>query len=827
MVLNTISEAVQRFDESPEIRNNPRLGDNLKSVLRRYILPSYDFTPEELRHQLDQCLAKVSLRDLKDFEAKFEAQLQLLQSQGTLPSAGTVRNYRSALNRFRGWVEEQPWFVPVLPVGPQSDRAPVMSVGRSKAVLTEQKRAAKQTFGYLAAFPLQPQVLTLESLPETVQQQFLGLEAFWTKPDVPARKGDPIEAAKFAICQNVLLVFVDWLSIEKALPAAELNLQSMGVMEDLQAFIEWGLLQKQGYGWASEVAEVALLVVKWANPQSKQYHFADVPVIWPLKRYIQQLKSQREDIGFYRLQPSEVSERLRVQLDRYRSFCLDLEVPERKGKAIAEKTLKVYFEGIHAFLGWLHRYSPWLTSLSELELADITNLDLLQPFISWGINVRKNRYGWAKNVGQTALSVAKFLNPQARRKDFSDVEQVELVREYARYLQEQDRNQEGKDEPEGRLLTFQEAQVIVEYLKKCCAPLDKYGDERSFRAQLQAWQRYLIIALLTYCPVRQKEIREMEQGKTLFREADRYWVKLKPSQHKAGRRTGKGREYPLPQHLTADLDTWWEKWRSTIPTSHRLVFIQTGANRCPETQGRPLNETGVTDLVGDSITSATGILFGESFEVTPHSFRDIGVTYQRRYGRPEQQEAFAELMGHTPQEANRTYNRQTSRERTQKADGWWQLQLPLSAPESNHLPKVIPQSWSDEDDYELSHLDPSVTENLQLKQLRDQVVLALWALEEFTWAQLHRANVGDLVEHDNCYRLEVNSREGQREVLLKPQMTQIIRRYFDKRTALGEELMPLSPFLIAIGNRAGGKRLWPRGIQVVVEAYLGKVSSRG
>lgn len=95
---------------------------------------------------------------------------------------------------------------------------------------------------------------------------------------------------------------------------------------------------------------------------------------------------------------------------------------------------------------------------------------------------------------------------------------------------------------EEKLVTFEQCVDVVKYLRKCCAPKrtafrkgqgkNHAGRKRSDEAIMLSWLRYLLVAILTYCPIRQRELRDLELGKTLFREEDGYVVRLRPEDHK-------------------------------------------------------------------------------------------------------------------------------------------------------------------------------------------------------------------------------------------------------------------------------------------------------
>ncbi len=102
--------------------------------------------------------------------------------------------------------------------------------------------------------------------------------------------------------------------------------------------------------------------------------------------------------------------------------------------------------------------------------------------------------------------------------------------------------------------------------------------------------RYTLIKLLVFCPIRQREIWELELGRTLKREEFVYVIRLSPEDHKTGSATGLSREFLLPEVLTATLDEWLNVWRVRVTTNYQLVFISLGSKRHSELIGQPLLE---------------------------------------------------------------------------------------------------------------------------------------------------------------------------------------------------------------------------------------------
>lgn len=365
-----------------------------------------------------------------------------------------------------------------------------------------------------------------------------------------------------------------------------------------------------------------------------------------------------------------------------RYFLTAKEVAKRQDPPLRAVTFRTRRSDILRFLGWLKQYKGFL--LEDLCLELMADRDLLEEFVCWGINERGNTYAWAGQAAAASLNIAKWLHHKRSKKLlYEDVTAITTLRDYGRDLDHK-RKVQGTNieaEKEEKFLTFAECEQLVAYLKQCCAPRRKYYREdgscrstnkRSDRAIISAWQHYLIVAILVYCGLRQREIRELELGKTLFREADGYWVKQAPEDHKIGSKTGKGKEFRLPEHLTEDLDEWFKVWRPKMPLQgHNQVFALMGSQARPEAMGKPFTESLLGNFVTRRVYKATSFLFQEPKRVNPHFFRNLVITHQRKHGDPSQKEPLATMMGQSVETADKTYNLMTRRERTAKVQNWW------------------------------------------------------------------------------------------------------------------------------------------------------------
>jgi integrase len=641
----TALDVYKLFKSSPEYLQNPGLDNNLKTALR-IALQALDFRAEDLkREQLDVCLGQVLLSQLQQIEALLDTSIDTLRQSGRKLSDGSLRNYRSALTRFMNWLRDQRWYYTPLP-REDENRAPAMSVRKSRARRAEDKRQKEETLPFLAWDGLKDVLIDPDQLNPEVLTQLKDYECFWTTTEIGLRKGPPMQPKTIQRSLVAIYFLLGWFNQHQGVKPKKLTLETITQPAEIMVCIDWAVTERQQtYCWASDLVKVAIMVAKFCNPHARNYDYRDIPTVKALRFFLGEIRKLREDVGEYSLQFEQFPDGLKKDWSAFEHFCLEPEVPERKTSPISERTFRNYREAAWGILGWQHNVQG--IPVEDLALANVADITVLQGCISYLVNERKTGYGRAVNFAYGAMAVAKWLNPQSKRRNFGDIEQVAEIRDYVGYLRQQHRDEGPRQDLENKRLSFFEAQQVVEYLKQACAPLDKYGDERSQDAIMSSWQAYLIVSILTYCPVRQREIREMTLNSTLFREADGYWVKLKPKQHKAGKKSRKGREYPLPKHLTEDLDHWLDTFRPRVLTDHDLVFMRMGSNRNPATRGEPLNEGDMSELVSGAVQRATAVLFEEPRDTTPHVYRRIAVTFQRRHGRPEQREAFAELMGHT------------------------------------------------------------------------------------------------------------------------------------------------------------------------------------
>ena len=382
----------------------------------------------------------------------------------------------------------------------------------------------------------------------------------------------------------------------------------------------------------------------------------------------------------YGLKEEELTPKLNQQIEDLHNYLTTLHVSDQgENVPIRDRSWQGYRVQLLLFLGWLKNVSEF--ALDELDLTAMADKLMLKDYLQWHLSTRGNGRGHAVHVCMTALNVAKWhYGKHSQRRNFQDCTPVLDIRYIAANLSKRMKNDRRTTSVQAlseKLLEFEECHAVVEHLRSCCAERGSNGKKRSTRAIIDSWQKYLIIAILVYTAVRQLEIRELElNGQNLKRAPDGWWVFLLPGKHKTGSKTGEPRAYPLftgplKEQLTKDLDTYVNQIRPLASLKHDYLFFLHGSSRYPESRGkRILNANHLAILVPTVMTRASAQVYGVSNmkSPSPHDFRRIFCNWLYTYGTAQEQELFAELMGHSVEEARRTYAMVKSHVITCRAD---------------------------------------------------------------------------------------------------------------------------------------------------------------
>ncbi|MBD0270240.1 MAG: hypothetical protein ICV77_18360, partial [Cyanobacteria bacterium Co-bin8] len=231
MSVPTVLEAYEQFNQSEECQANPRLIDNLRTTLRRYVLPSYgQFTPTELKKDLEGCLAQIPLSTLLNQAS----QLLVALEQNVKPrnaqslSKGTVTNYRSALLRFFNWIYSQGW-EQTRQTAAVPDYAPTVHGPQSQSKAVSEERPE-----------VSPYSLKEEELTDTLQDQLKQLQSFLTGPATGDPTHHPVSQDTFRSYKESIFCLLGWLKNIQKVELESLALEQVTDRGQLEDFIEWG-----------------------------------------------------------------------------------------------------------------------------------------------------------------------------------------------------------------------------------------------------------------------------------------------------------------------------------------------------------------------------------------------------------------------------------------------------------------------------------------------------------------------------------------------------------------------------------------------------------
>jgi hypothetical protein len=150
------------------------------------------------------------------------------------------------------------------------------------------------------------------------------------------------------------------------------------------------------------------------------------------------------------------------------------------------------------------------------------------------------------------------------------------------------------------------------------AGLTASGAPREPRHVAASLQRYLVVAILSVVPDRQRTLRELEVGRTLLRrEADGAWIiKHGPADYKTGKRYGDRPPLLIAPFIYPELEAFISTWRAHLSPATPRLFVQ------PRT-GQPLNERALYVMFKYAALRLTGKA------THPHLVRDMIVTHLR------------------------------------------------------------------------------------------------------------------------------------------------------------------------------------------------------
>lgn len=347
--------------------------------------------------------------------------------------------------------------------------------------------------------------------------------------------------------------------------------------------------------------------LKWVMSQLWWHDIApeNMPELAPIRPKVPKKPTTRSRQEPYALKKEELPEPLLQQLEAYRQFRLDggeklwrqlnrekrksaklqrevsarqQRVPKPSFKAVSESTYRLEEKRFLEFFGWVVNIEK--IPVEDLKLELLLDLFLLEDYRDWKIEKRQLSHSTILQLLNGSSGVAKFNHiSETQHRNWSDIQVIRELRELQSeckefYVQEHEKNCDTTWDHQ--LLTHEELERLLPYLRQRCAPYTSKvskstekaikGEKQSDARVLWYYQAYLLVKLFVYLPNRSEEPRQYVEGKTLFRELDEqneYRYFAKNITHKNQRYNGL-RNYPLPNVLTADIDTWLRKYRPRV-----------------------------------------------------------------------------------------------------------------------------------------------------------------------------------------------------------------------------------------------------------------------
>ena len=374
---------------------------------------------------------------------------------------------------------------------------------------------------------------------------------------------------------------------------------------------------------------------------------------------------------------------LASELEQYYKF-MTQPSPYSQEDPIRAQTANVYMRHAKQFLGWYlkmkqkqnDKYDDDDPSIfSIIPNKDKDSATILIDFILWLRAERDVSVSYEANLlrGLVKLLKFRFAKESSSSQDdnpggttFTDIPIIKEIRKVHR-----DANQRAKLAPRAsdeqqKWISWPEFLKVVEWtqtelLTKMKAfqelPPSKrrYGkNDKDYcldQIQIAEWyQKYLILAIFSQIPDRQRTLRELELGRTFFKDQNTgcYVIKHGPDDYKTGKAYGERPPMQLPAELTESIDDFLEHWRPALRPSTNFVLVQSKT-------GKPMTGDSIYARVSRTCFNYTGK------RTNPHLLRDMIVTHVREsdHASEKQLEALALYMGHSIQMQRTSYDRRT------------------------------------------------------------------------------------------------------------------------------------------------------------------------
>jgi hypothetical protein len=335
--------------------------------------------------------------------------------------------------------------------------------------------------------------------------------------------------------------------------------------------------------------------------------------------------SQRCRLPPYALPERSFTEAQREEFDAFTRF-LTQPFFGAQVEPIAGVTAAKYCDHMRGMLGWLHSVRgiplPALSFRTAIPEASRAGVEVAFDYLQWlrterGVAVRTEGV-----VVRSIMAAAKFLyHPDSNvvansgDKPYQDLPVVKELRSMVNSGRQARKVASRTSEESLKWLDWPQYLALVKELKRECALLKPDGTPRPRRDVALSLQRYLIFATLSCVPDRQRTVRELEVGRTLVKEGDRWCIRHRSEDYKTGKAYGDRPPLVLAPRMYPELEAFIGTWRRELNPAHNYLFTQVN--------GDPFSDKNLWKTFWTASYRITGR------KTNPHLIRDSIVTYLR------------------------------------------------------------------------------------------------------------------------------------------------------------------------------------------------------
>lgn len=202
---------------------------------------------------------------------------------------------------------------------------------------------------------------------------------------------------------------------------------------------------------------------------------------------------------------------------------------------ISPTTAGMHVQHVNWFLGYLHKIKG--VPLDKLSIAGQfpnnarasvkDTFDYLQRLVhdrKVSPQTEALRIGSIIHMVKFCFRELSTAKPEEGDKAFADILPLKELRKLSRDACARAKTAPPVSSEALKSMSWPDYLNVVEKLRRECTLLTKAGNNRTDSAVASSFQKYLIAAILSSVPDRQRTLRELELGRTLFKDPNGCWV---------------------------------------------------------------------------------------------------------------------------------------------------------------------------------------------------------------------------------------------------------------------------------------------------------------